>query len=393
MFMAQPPAAVSTNKRLLWIDIAKGIGILWVVYFHFVTNYLDADVNPNIPSVGSGHFWQSVSGEHGWDSLTNTAQTLATGLGWGVSLIGFHAVGLFVLLGGWALAQTTWRKAEKGPIVWGKWYGQRLLRLYPMYWCAHLLFLALPFTWLEPIDGRFLISLTGLRWINIETNFMYGNAAWWYFAMLLELYVLFPLLFIALRRLGPLAFLLLCLAVGFAARYALLVPLQANGFWLLGGNCLSRLPEFALGMTLGVWHLRNQAKVERFVLGIPAILAGCAMYYGVSLVSGGAIPYVFSDLYTALSCSLLVLGVSGLLQRSEFWAKWIGRVGTYSFGIYLIHQPLVTWLGQRIKTVPNLEFGLIAVAVLLAFSVFGIWLETSVNRLTERIISKPAAAS
>ena len=68
-------------------------------------------------------------------------------------------------------------------------------------------------------------------------------------------------------------------------------------------------------------------------------------------------------------------------------------MGTYSFGIYLIHQPLVTWLGQRIKTVGSLEFAAIAVLVLLGFSVVGVWLETSVNRLTDRILSRPTAAS
>jgi peptidoglycan/LPS O-acetylase OafA/YrhL len=391
--MVKSPASGLSQKRLLWIDIAKGIGILWVVYFHFVTNYLDADVNPDMPSINSGHFWRSIAAEHGWDSLSNTFETLVRGLGWGVSLSGFHAVGLFVILGGWALAQATWRKSEKGPIVWSVWYRQRLLRLYPMYWCAHLLLLVMPFTWLEPIDGRFLISLTGLRWIGIETVFMYGNAAWWYFAMLIQLYAVFPLLFTALRRLGPSVFLLLCLVVGFAARYVLLVPLQANGFWLLGGNCLSRLPEFALGMALGIWHLRDQSKVESIVLGLPAVMAGCVMYSGVSLVSGGAIPYIFSDFYTCLSCSLLVIGASGLLQKSDFCAKWIGRVGTYSFGIYLIHQPLVTWLGQRIKTVGSLEFAAITVLVLFGFSVIGVWLETSVNRLTDRILSRPTTAS
>jgi peptidoglycan/LPS O-acetylase OafA/YrhL len=94
-----------------------------------------------------------------------------------ISLLGFHAVGLFVLLGGWSLAATTWRKAEREPVRWGNWLKQRLMRLFPMYWTAHLVFLVMPFTWLEPIDGRFLISLTGLRWIPIESNFLYQNAA------------------------------------------------------------------------------------------------------------------------------------------------------------------------------------------------------------------------
>ena len=28
-------------KRLLWLDIAKGLAILWIVYFHFIRTYLD----------------------------------------------------------------------------------------------------------------------------------------------------------------------------------------------------------------------------------------------------------------------------------------------------------------------------------------------------------------
>jgi uncharacterized membrane protein YcfT len=59
--MVKSPASGLSQKRLLWIDIAKGVGILWVVYFHFVTNYLDADVNPDMPSINSGNFWRSLT--------------------------------------------------------------------------------------------------------------------------------------------------------------------------------------------------------------------------------------------------------------------------------------------------------------------------------------------
>ena len=53
-----------------------------------------------------------------------------------------------------------------------------------MYWVAHLVYLVSPFiARLEPVDDRIILSLLGLRFINIEMNFMYLNAAWWYFAM------------------------------------------------------------------------------------------------------------------------------------------------------------------------------------------------------------------
>jgi peptidoglycan/LPS O-acetylase OafA/YrhL len=28
-------------KRLLWLDVAKGLAILWVVYFHFFRTYFE----------------------------------------------------------------------------------------------------------------------------------------------------------------------------------------------------------------------------------------------------------------------------------------------------------------------------------------------------------------
>ena len=38
-------------KRLLWLDIAKGLAILWVVYFHFFLTY-----RPGSPSPMFGKF-------------------------------------------------------------------------------------------------------------------------------------------------------------------------------------------------------------------------------------------------------------------------------------------------------------------------------------------------
>ena len=77
------------------------------------------------------------------------------------------------------------------------WYRARFLRLYPMYWVAHLVYLLSPFVArLEPVDGRIILSLLGLRFIDIQMNFMYLNAAWWYFSMLIQFYLIFPCSFL-----------------------------------------------------------------------------------------------------------------------------------------------------------------------------------------------------
>jgi hypothetical protein len=145
--------------------------------------------------------------------------------------------------------ESTARRAESGVLAWGAWYRSRFLRLYPMYWVAHLVYLVSPFVVRpEQVDGRIVLSLLGLRFVDIEMNFYYLNPAWWYFSMLIQFYLLFPLLFWAARRLGPWTFLLTACAVGFLARYLMLVVYPQNGMWIQGGFAVCRLPEFALGM-------------------------------------------------------------------------------------------------------------------------------------------------
>lgn len=391
--MSKPPDGTPEKKRLVWIDIAKGLGIWWVVYFHFVTNYLQTETYSKLPGPTSGRFIAGVAGEQGFETIGAGFWSVLKIIWLAVSNVGFHAVGLFIVLGGWALAATTSKKADKQRVQWGEWYSARFIRLYPMYWCAHLVLLALPFTWLEPIDYRFLVSLTGLRWVNIQDVFYYGNAAWWYFAMLVEFYAIFPVLFLVMRRVGLMGFLGMACVVGFGIRYLLLIEWQSNGMWVLGGNCLSRLPEFALGMVLGVVHARNREQVEGWLLGWKPVVLGLLMYWYSSLVHSGNIPYVFADFYTGIACSLVVIGVSGWIERWSWGSRWASKVGAYSFGLYLTHQPFVVWLGRKIQDIPVWQFLGVSVLVLVGLTAFGILLETRVNGLTDWFLSKRKASS
>src|SRR5438874_10969063 len=116
--------------------------------------------------------------------------------------------------------QSTMARAESGQFGWAAWYGARFVRLYPMYWMAHIVYLVSPFVArLEPVDGRIILSLLGLRFIDILINFMYLNAAWWYFSMLIQFYLIFPLLFWWSRNFGAWPFFLGSFALGFFVGY------------------------------------------------------------------------------------------------------------------------------------------------------------------------------
>ena len=364
-------------KRLLWIDISKGLAILFVAYFHFFSTYFQHGVLP--PS--------------DWSNIAAATLTILR-LAWlKISGLGFHAVGVFIILSGWTLMQSTLRRAEAGAIAWGAWYLARLLRLYPMYWVAHLVYLVSPFVArLEPVDDRIILSLLGLRFIDIQMNFMYLNAAWWYFSMLIQFYVIFPLLFWTARRTGPWVFLLIGCAAGFFARYVLLVLWPQNGLWVLGGFAICRLPEFALGMSLAMWHTQSPARLEWVLLRGAGLVVGLILYPAALQLYHGLYPYIFVDFATGVCCMLEIMGIAGLILLFNSPAKLLGLVGIYSYGLYLTHQPYVIWLGLRIREVPIWAFLLICIPTLAVLSAWGMLLEKGTNALVNKLASlrKPA---
>jgi len=365
-------------KRLAWIDISKGLAILFVVYFHFFrTVFEHYQLPPN-----------------DWSGFVAATMSILRSAWWQVSGLGFHAVGAFIILSGWTLMQSTMARAESDHVAWGSWYFARFVRLYPMYWVAHLVYLVSPFVArLEPVDERIILSLLGLRFINIEMNFMYLNAAWWYFSMLIQFYLIFPLLFVVARKLGPWIFLFLACALGFLVRYLMLDVYPVHGLWTLGGFAICRLPEFALGMALGMWHLRSTSRVESLLLRGPGLVAGIALYPLALKLYDNGIAYVFCDFGTGACCFLALVGIAGLISHVGALAKVFGLVGMYSYGLYLIHQPYVIWLGLKIRPQPVLMFILIFVITAAVLSAWGIVLEKATNSLVTKLLPSKKKAS
>ncbi len=379
-------------KRLHWLDISKGLAILFVVYFHFFRTVFE---HYQLPAAD-------------WSGLVASTISILRGAWWQISGLGFHAVGAFIILSGWTLMQSTMARAETGRVAWGAWYGGRFVRLYPMYWVAHLVYLVSPFVArLEPVDGRIILSLLGLRFIDISMNFMYLNAAWWYFSMLIQFYLIFPLLFWAARKFGTWIFLLIACALGFFVRYLMLDVYPQDGLWILGGFAICRLPEFALGMALGMWHTRpvlsersesngstrlreatarQASRVEWFLLRGPGLIAGLILYPLALKLYDNGIAYVFCDLGTGACCFLAIVGVSGLISRAAGLDKIISLVGVYSYGLYLIHQPYVIWLGLRIRPQPIWIFLCVFLITAAVLSAWGIVLEKTTNALVNNLL-------
>ena len=371
--------------RMTWLDVTKGWAILWVVYFHSFTCWIKP------PSPIGGDFFREVGRPETWTGVLSFLEGVGRLVGIGVSQLGFHAVGLFVVASGFVLTQSAVRAAQKGGVSWGSWIGSRLARLYPMYWFAHLIYLLSPFqAKMEPLDWRFWVSLSGLRFLWIDWNFYYLNAAWWYFCLILQLFALFPLLFWALRRLGPVPFFLLAALIGFAARYVMLYVHPVSGQFVLGGCGLSRMPEFAFGMVLGALHAKNAARLESWLLRGPGFLVGLFLYplalKTYSLPNG----YVAVDLLTGIACFLVVAGASGFWASIPRLGSCLALAGSFSYGIYLIHQPYAIHFASLLQGQPAWRAVPLLFLIVIALAIWGGLLEQALTRwLTGPVAPKP----
>ena len=376
--MANTAPVAPMGIRLTWLDGMKGISILWIVFFHFFGTY----ANGRYPSPLGSHYFSSFLAQCAPSSGFATVGCIAQGFFVAISSVGFHAVAVFLVLSGFGL---TYSLAKTGAPEngWIGWYRGRLLRLFPMYWLAHLIYLISPFVARpEPIDYRFFLSFLGDRIYPIDMIFYYANPAWWYFGLLLELYLVFPVLFRLLQRLGPTWFLILCGFITLMSRYLLLVVIPVSGYYVQGAFFGARLWEFALGMVIGLLYRRHPAMVEQQLFSGSTLLAG-AVLYTIGLYSYETL------LFYTMTDALIGTGLFVILAHLAKWSDRLPRVetvvayvGAYSYGLYLLHQPYVIYFGDQMRGLSLPVFVVLACGIITVITLCTIPLERYVNQLT-----------
>jgi len=259
-----------------------------------------------------------------------------------------------------------------------------------MYWAAHMVYLVTPFAWTgEAINYRFLLSLAGDRFFPAEPLFYYLNTAWWYFGLLIQLYFVFPVLFRMLQKTGPTAFLIVTGLVTLISRYLLLCVFHVSGDYVQGAFFGCRLFEFTLGMVIGLYLRRDRAALERRLFSTPTLLVGVAIYAVGFLTYHSAATYTFSDpLFTTGLFAIVAHFAASVLGRMRSIASAVARVGFYSYGLYLIHQPLVFYFGLHLREVNLLMFSLIAWLIIPILAAISIELERMINALTEHVLGR-----
>ncbi|MCE5335861.1 MAG: acyltransferase [Desulfobacteraceae bacterium] len=373
-------APVSLSSRFQWLDSVRGLAIIWIAFFHFVLAY-KGDYPLPITLSSFGSFVEGCAPT----SLFGSFSCAIEGLIIGLFQRGAQGVGVFVLFSGFGLTYSLVRKGDLAP-AWGKWFKRRFVRLFPIYWLAHLIFLVSPFQVHDAVDYRFILSLFGERVYPIDTAFYYFVPAWWFVGLLLQLYIVFPLLYYLMRRMGPARFLALAILVAAVSRYLIFSVLSADGNYLQGGFFGCRLWEFAAGMILGKLMAESPDRTLELLLSPVSFVAGVVLYTLAVLTYRPDFLFSFSDGFSGMGLSLIMIHLAAGIDRVPWLGKAFAAAGVYSYSIYLLHQPYVMYFGGVLTTFHIGAVLLVGAVAIMVVSVLSMWLERGVNGVVDRYV-------
>lgn len=384
------PGAPARGARLDWVDATRGFSILWVAWFHFFVTW----ANGSLPWPFNPAYFSLYADRCGGDSFSTRIGCGAQALFAAFSQLGSQAVAVFLLLSGFGLTYALGTSA-KPAAGWRAWYRQRLLRLFPMYWVAHLVWLVSPFVArADPVDWRFFASLAGDRVWPPEL-FYYANPAWWFFGLIVQLYLVFPLLAAMLNRIGPALFLAATAVFTIASRWFLLDVIQANGIFVQGAFFGSRLWEFAAGMSLALLVRRDRERTLGWVLGARGVAGGAVLYAAGFLSYRPGPTFTCTDGLVGMGLFALLANLSRGLVALPGLRRSLLFLGATSYGFYLLHQPYVLYAGERMRDLSLGTFVLAGAPILAAIAWGSGLLERAVNDLTQRALGarrRPANA-
>lgn len=339
------------------------------------------------------------------------------------------AVSFFFVLSGFVLA---YAYGDQRALGWD-FYRARWGRIWPATMVSTgLVLLLLPRDAYPPLalsDGGtgvvFLSVLLMLQsLIPIPDVYFAFNSVSWSISVEWCFYLLFPFVLWGLRR-RIWATMVMVLAVGLILT-ALAMALGWSGFdpaalaepsWhgLVYINPLTRLWEFAVGILAGrLWlttSLRSSIRLllqqgfrngrgwlapslEVLLIGVCLVCAYWVLPQGIVWAVPAAAPLQLLLLQWTSALCLVVVVVVLAAESSAFSRQWMAqplmlRLGELSFGVYLMHQPLMRWLTIQMRNHPTgllatcpktvVLMGVLVVTLLLA-AVSHDWIEPPARR-------------
>ncbi len=276
---------------------------------------------------------------------------------------GYTGVSLFFVLSGFVLAYNYLSPGRAGFPTTGGFLAARVARVYPVYLLG--VFLALPGLGLRLLRTQsvgdavlsgspVVMSALTLTQSWIPSYACQVNCPGWSLSVEAFFYLMFPLLAVLLAprsKTSLVPIILSCWALSLLMGLAYLkldpdglgvtTPLS-DGFWInvLKYNPLIRLPEFVIGMSLGLLFLRHPEGLGRRSHLITVAALGLVL---VGLMVSRGVPYPIMN--NGLLLGPFAVLILALASGRGFVAEGLGsplmiRLGEASYALYILHVPV-----------------------------------------------------
>ena len=295
-----------------------------------------------------------------------------------ITYVAADGVIVFNIISGFLLALPYLGPAHRAFPGYGAFLKRRFLRILPAYYIALLVFsVANVFAFDFPATASLRFLLEHALFLNTLDHETIGLniSPFWYVGMLVHFYLVFPFILRLFLRFGPTRAALSLIAAswggcGLVSLYLTVHPDSVLGMAgsLMFFNLPGRLPELTIGMWLAaIWNPSDSCGQEgRLNRPFTFFLAGLVLHALVSAPFVGkmdGLPFHILNVSAVVPVFTLLFLWRPTSEAASFAA--VGKLAKYSFGIFLVHHPVFSYLGVMPGKVPETTVELVKLAFLL----------------------------
>lgn len=324
----------------------KGIGILLIFihnYFHIITPYkLQNEIAFSVTNVNS--FMRLFSNP-----------TITDVIGGTFGFLGHFGVQIFIFFSAYGLSiqYSKWNNSPTQFII------RRLKKVYLLLSFGILFwFISKPFIGatdnLNGILMQLFLLITSVGNLFRSTVYAMFSGPYWFFALIIQLYIIFPILYKMVKRLSYI-YIWLPLILSILLLYILYYTTSHDQFALFG-NVLGHMPEIILGIILA------QQKVKK--LPLPVLMIVFVLFIASQFIE------IFFPLSFLAVTILLLHSVKAMQDYSHSYiSKFVIFTGNISMMLFIFNGPLryYPWFINESQTIPELFIPFTIILYLISY--------------------------
>lgn len=289
------------------------------------------------------------------------------------SYLGHYGVEIFIFISGYGLAKS-FNKTQK---PWGAFMLDRIKKIYP------LLFIGLLFCFLARISMSYALpsnddlksALYKLLFVHIfiPGEAMTLNGPWWFFGLIIQLYIFFPLLYKLISKYGTKVFLIISF-VSYIIIYYVLNKIQFQGGVTIMQHCFGHFPEFCLGILMA----RNDTVSGNLWFFITAL---------VTFVLGNFYSAFFPLTNLSVTYIFFCIFIAAFRRKSKpnIFGKGLVHIGNISMLLFATHG-MFRW--QFVCLAKNYNHPLVTIVFALLFFMEAVFVALAAKPIYSWMVAK-----